>query len=557
MGQSSNTYLATQPLPTGYLWFTLGVAWFSALVAVWLQQQLAAALLASAGLAMVATLGLSPIRRAFAREQSKLAALLNAASEGILEIDGTGRIVFVNPALCELFGYRPDEMLGQPVEMLVPPAFRDAHVARRADFSTGARSRPMGSGLDIAGVRKDGSLIAIDISLNRIKTRRGAATYCLVRDDSARKNFETRLVESNHRLTESVATLERHSFELRTLTEMGELLHGSNDEAELYGIVAHTMERLFPGLPGALYALTESRTTARLACAWGAPARGLRETIACDDCWALRRGRPHGNGLPADKPRCTHLADDVARVGQCIPLLGHGELLGVLHVGTDDPARAQDLCAPHRLQLLQAMANQIALSAANLRLRETLRAQSVIDPLTGVGNRRVLEGHFDEAVRVALAERRELALLVLDIDHFKSFNDQFGHDCGDIALREVGALLRRSLRHGDIVCRMGGEEFSLLLPDTAPQDAERVAEKLRHLVETLPLQREGRMLARITVSIGVAMLCPQADTAAMLLRRADRALYRAKAAGRNRVTIGGPDDDTGVNPRMSLVPRQA
>jgi diguanylate cyclase (GGDEF)-like protein len=179
--------------------------------------------------------------------------------------------------------------------------------------------------------------------------------------------------------------------------------------------------------------------------------------------------------------------------------------------------------------------------------------QSTIDPLTGLHNRRVLDDYFDAGIRTALEQQRQVALLVLDIDHFKSFNDCLGHDCGDLALREVGALLRRSVRHDDIVCRMGGEEFAVVLPDTPPQEAERTADQLRRLVEGLRLQHDGRMLATITVSIGVATLDPKGDTANALLRRADRALYRAKAAGRNCVAVSSPADDIEPQRRITLV----
>lgn len=553
MGQTHKTFLSSQPLPTGRLWTTLVLAWLAAIAAVWLQQNLLAGLLASAGLALVVTAGLGPIRRAFVREQSKLTALLNAAPEGILEIDPDGRIVFANPALCELFGYGPGELLGLPVEVLVPQAYRHAHVAHRTEFRHSSRSRPMGSGLDIQGVRRDGSLVPIDIGLNRIQTSRGTAMYCTVRDMSVRKAFETQLIDSNRRLTESVATLERHSFELRTLTEMGELLHSSNTEAELYGIVGHTMERLFPGFTGALYTLADSRTSAGRVCTWGTGAAGLPQEISCQDCWTLRRGRPHGGTDLSGHLRCAHLGEHAGDSGQCIPLLGHGELMGLLHFVVGGSEQAGELCAPARLQLLHALANQIALSLANLRLRETLRLQSTIDPLTGLHNRRVLDGYFNVGIRTALEQQRPVALLMLDIDHFKSFNDCLGHDCGDLALREVGNLLRRSVRHDDIVCRMGGEEFAIVLPDANLQDAERTAEQLRSLVEGLRLQHDGRMLMPITVSVGVAVLDLREDTASSLLRRADRALYRAKAAGRNRVIVGGQADETGPQRRLSIL----
>lgn len=552
MGSSDKTFLHSGPLPTARLWSTLILAWFAALAAVWLQQALLAAMLASAGLALLATVGLGPIRRAFVHEQSKLSALLNAAPEGILEIDKNGRIVFTNPALNEIFGYAPGELLGRPMEVLVPQDLRKAHAARRSEFWQSARSRPMGSGLDIHGVRRDGSLVAIDIGLNRIQTSRGTAMYCTVRDISVRKAYETQLIESNNRLTESVATLERHSFELRTLTEMGELLHSSDTEEELYGIVGHTMETLFTGFTGALYTLADSRNSASRVSSWGSDAAQLPAEISCQECWTLRRGRPHGSSDLTGHLRCAHLGDAAAESGLCIPLLGHGELMGLLHF-VAGPDQGAQLCSPSRLQLLHALANQIALSLANLRLRETLRQQSTIDPLTGLHNRRVLDHFFSAGIRAALEQQRPVALLMLDIDHFKSFNDCLGHACGDLALREVGQLLRRAVRRDDIVCRMGGEEFAIVLPDTNLQEAERTAEQLRRRVQELRLQHEGRTLTTVTISIGVAMLDPRDDKTDALLRRADRALYRAKAAGRNCVAISNPNDDTGPQRRITVL----
>jgi diguanylate cyclase (GGDEF)-like protein/PAS domain S-box-containing protein len=552
MRQSPSEFLKANPVLGANPWLALGGAWFAAIGAVlWRQQSLSLAMLFSAP-ALVALLGFYSVRSAFFGEQRKLTALLNAVPEGVLEIDANGLMVFVNPQLCHLFGYEPNELIGQSVEKLVPPSVRAGHAARRGEFWSSAKSRPMGSSMNIFGIRKDGSPIAVDVSLSRLETKQGTVMYCLVRDDSTRRAYETKLLDSNRQLTDSVATLERNSLELRTLTEMGELLHSSNTETELCGIVGNTMRRLFPGWSGALYMLTDSRLTAGLKGTWGDQAPRLNQKFAADDCWALRRGRPHRSG---DHPRCNHITGKIVTCSHCIPLLGHGELMGVLHLSADTPATPDDISVPSRQQLLQAIANQVALSSANLRLRDTLRTQSSTDPLTGLNNRRAIDERFGTYIQQALAEKREASLLVLDIDHFKAFNDRFGHDCGDLALRELGALLRRSIRHDDVVCRMGGEEFAVLLPATSLPDAERAAEKLRLAVDELCLKRNGVSLPRISVSIGLAALGPHGSTVAELLRHADRALYRAKAAGRNCVMTSNASDETGQHPRMSIVQR--
>lgn len=552
MHQTAKPSVPERRVPWASLWLAVAAAWIPAIAAAMLQQTLVAMLLAIAGPLLVATWGLAPIRRALFGEQLRLSALLNAVPEGVLEVDARGVITFANPQLCDLFGYLPHELVGQPVELLVPQESRHAHVEKRAAFWSSARSRPMGSGLDITGVRKDGTRIPVDISLTRVQTRRGPVMYCLVRDSSARHAFETRLVESNRRLKETVATLERSSLELHTLNEMGELLHSSHSEQELYGILSRTMERLFPGWTGALYMVSVSRETARTAHAWGREAARLKTAITSDDCWALRRGRPHHVDGEGSHPPCSHHMNATARRQHCVPLTGQGELLGILHLSEDEEAPSTIARAAPQSQFLQALANQVALSTANLRLRNSLRAQSTIDPLTGLGNRRLVDERFDALIQQARAEGRDVALLVLDVDHFKTFNDHFGHECGDLVLREIGAVLRRSLRHDDLPCRLGGEEFVVLLPDTSLTEAERVAEKLRNSVEQLRLQRNGYPLGKVSVSAGVASVRPESDTVEALMRRADRALYRAKAAGRNCVMVGGFQDDTGVQPRLVL-----
>jgi diguanylate cyclase (GGDEF)-like protein/PAS domain S-box-containing protein len=518
---------------------------------------LMACVVAAGNSALVLRFGLSPLRVAFAGEQRKTATLLDAVPEGIVEVDATGTIVYSNRPICELFGYRSDELVGQNIDILVPQRARGGHAASRTAFFDNARSRAMGSGLDIAGLRKDGTEVAVDISLSRLDTRSGPVMYCLVRDNSVRKAFESQLLDTNKRLLSGVASLERNAFELNKLTEMGDLLHSSTTLKELFDIAAHTISGLFPRLSGALLTLSDTRSTATVAASWGSEAAALRSAISRDDCWALRRSRPHSTVLEADEPRCLHYIDGVARPCRCVPLLGHGDLLGVLHLFASDFSCCDELTAPSRVQFIHALANQVSLSTANLRLRESLVTQSIVDPLTGLYNRRIIDDWFEREIKNALGAGRALSVLAIDIDHFKNFNDRHGHECGDIALRAIGSLLKMTLRAEDIACRLGGEEFAVLLPDTDRASAGLVAEKLRRAVEAMPLERSGRSFGQMTVSIGVAALGGEAGSAASLLRQADRALYRAKSGGRNRVVLSADGEDTGMIPLLSAAPRRA
>ncbi|HTO63436.1 MAG TPA: GGDEF domain-containing protein [Bradyrhizobium sp.] len=167
---------------------------------------------------------------------------------------------------------------------------------------------------------------------------------------------------------------------------------------------------------------------------------------------------------------------------------------------------------------------------------EAIRAESLTDPLTGLGNRKYFDRMIETAVQTSLANNEPLSLLMFDIDHFKSFNDSYGHLTGDQVLRLVGQSLKQLMKGQDITARYGGEEFAVVLPNTALRHALSVADQLRRTVMAKELKKKstGEILGRVTISVGVSLLRPDDDTDA-LIERADTCLYAAKRAGRNRV----------------------
>ena len=167
---------------------------------------------------------------------------------------------------------------------------------------------------------------------------------------------------------------------------------------------------------------------------------------------------------------------------------------------------------------------------------EAIRAESLTDPLTGLGNRKYFDRSIEMAVQNALANGEPLSLMMLDIEHFKSFNDSYGHLTGDQVLRLVGMSLRQTIKGQDITARYGGEEFAVVLPNTALRQALTVADHIRRAVMSKELKKKstGEILGRVTISVGVSMLKPGDDTDT-LIERADACLYAAKRNGRNRV----------------------
>jgi diguanylate cyclase len=167
---------------------------------------------------------------------------------------------------------------------------------------------------------------------------------------------------------------------------------------------------------------------------------------------------------------------------------------------------------------------------------EAMRVESLTDPLTGLGNRKYFDRMIEVAVQNALANNEPLTLLMFDIDHFKSFNDSYGHLTGDQVLRLVGMSLKQTIKGQDITARYGGEEFAVVLPNTALRQALTVADHIRRAVMAKELKKKstGETLGRVTISVGVAVLKSDDDTGT-LIERADICLYAAKRNGRNRV----------------------
>jgi diguanylate cyclase (GGDEF)-like protein len=223
-------------------------------------------------------------------------------------------------------------------------------------------------------------------------------------------------------------------------------------------------------------------------------------------------------------------------------LAAQGETLGVLYVeNCPEPAGAAAEPGFDQAEVLErqatAVGERISLALANLRLREVLRGQSIRDPMTGLFNRRFMEESLERELRRALRGKQQLALLMLDIDHFKRFNDTFGHQAGDALLRALGNLLKESTRGQDVVCRYGGEEFAFVLAGASLEAARKRADLLREDIKQLSVQHGGQLLGAVTLSIGIAVFPDNGDNAENLLKAADDALYRAKKEGRDRIIL--------------------
>jgi diguanylate cyclase (GGDEF)-like protein len=183
------------------------------------------------------------------------------------------------------------------------------------------------------------------------------------------------------------------------------------------------------------------------------------------------------------------------------------------------------------------LARQVASALGNLKLKESLKNQSICDPLTGLFNRRYMEESVEREFSRANRSKTSVAIIMMDLDHFKQFNDTFGHQAGDTLLRSLGDLLKRNTRGQDIACRYGGEEFAIVLSDSNLAGALQRAEILRQQVKQLSVEYAGQLLGAVSVSMGIALFPDHGTSMGDVLRAADQALYSAKREGRDRVSV--------------------
>lgn len=346
------------------------------------------------------------------------------------------------------------------------------------------------------------------------------------------------LLAANREATRSLEEIEQSNRESLVLEELSELLQTCRSVAEAELLLSRLGEKLFPSSSGSIYLYRASRNAVEAAARWGPGESVCLPSFPPEDCWALRLGRRHSSGDGFSDIPCKHFHGAPPRRSLCVPMMAHGEATGVLVLNEWAPAESpQDGSALRITRLARRAAEQIALAVANIQLRERLRDQAIRDPLTALYNRRYFEETAERELRRASRAGETASILALDIDHFKRFNDLFGHDLGDIVLKRFGQLLSSSLRPSDIACRMGGEEFFLLLPGVQPGEVLDRAAQLCSAVSAMEITHRGEPLQSVTVSCGIAHFPLHATQLDELRNAADRALYRAKQNGRNRVEV--------------------
>lgn len=478
------------------------------------------------------------------RQTTYLDSLIQNSPLGIIVLDRQGAVELANSAFERLFQCDRHELTSIDISAMGTPddEASDSTQLIRQIFAGNALHKT------VRQRRKDGKILDLALHgvplLVRGEVRGAYLIYEDVSEQSRASEAQRKHAESLDRL---VKELEVRTQQTTSLNEMGSLLASSDTVKEACDVVAKSVHKLFPDAPsGALYLFRSSRDLVEAALRWG-ERDVLAPTFPPDACWSLRRGQPYWSGHPGNEMACQHLTTSSTTESLCIPMVAQGNTVGVLHLEFESAAELQSESGTEsprdsRQGLAISAASQIALSLASLQLRETLREQSIRDPLTRLFNRRFLEESLDRELQLAGRKRQSIAVLFLDLDHFKKFNDTFGHDAGDMVLQSLADLFRNFFRATDICCRYGGEEFAIVLPESTSQDAAIRADALRSEVKSLRLHYKKQPLGPLTVSVGVAAFPEHGSTFEELLKIADQCLYASKNRGRDVVTVALPQN---------------
>lgn len=415
--------------------------------------------------------------------------LLESSPDATVGIGRDGRIVLVNTQTERLFGYARDELVGQPLEMLMPPRFRGAHEGHRGGYFADPHTRPMGAGLELFGLRRDGSEFAAEISLSSLETEHGRLATAAIRDVSDRRRVEAA---------------------------------GREAEERFRGVFEHS------GIGMAVVALAGERA--------GRPTEVNGALCAIT-------GYEHDQLVRMSTSSLLH-PDELAQTRDGIARLLRGEYLTFhrrcryLHA-SGDPIWVELTVAVVRDADGRPLyrIDQVQDASERNRFETELLHLASHDSLTGLLNRRRFGEELDRELALARRYGSAGAALILDLDHFKYVNDSLGHSVGDELIARVAAAFRERLRETDVIARLGGDEFGVILPRADEQRALGVAEDLLAAArEQLTVQSR-----RVTVSIGVAPFHGDGElTAEDLLVEADIAMYDAKEAGRDRVGVYDP-----------------
>lgn len=340
------------------------------------------------------------------------------------------------------------------------------------------------------------------------------------------KNIQLKIENINY-----ANKLNLQNFMMETVSTVAYYLQRCVSEKEIYLVFSRYIHNIFPEYAGALSVYVESRMKLKNVVTWGELKSKQDTLFSSRECWALRTKQSTFFSLQNQDFGCSHCQLDQKQYGSlCIPMMAGEEMLGVLSfIFSEQPP------TPEQKETMNRLAGDVALSLANVRMNKYLQELSTHDPLTGLFNRRYLEETINNLTEKAKHENFSFSIIMYDIDRFKQLNDTFGHDAGDVVLKQLGQYMRAFFKETQLCFRYGGEELIVILISTQTALAKQKADEFRLAVKNLHFDEYPAL--RITISGGVLTYPTQAKTVEDCFTGVDKALYKAKNEGRDRICV--------------------
>ncbi len=502
-------------------------------------------------------------RRRLLESEEKFRGIFENSIEGICQIAKDGKLVTINPAMARIFGYESTQVMLKEITNLAEQQFKDA--TERKEMLKLLYSNGYVTEYEAEFFKRDKTAFWCSLSARAYKDDNNEIQYfdAFFTDITKRKESEEDLkkshIELEHRVMERtselsswVSELERVNSENALFRTMSEMIQVCSTSPEIYRIAHQYIQKFFEGTSGRLLEYDKASNTLFPVVTWGSP-KGDDNGFSPDECWALRQGKPYYVDKDENALYCPHFQGTVSSDSLCVPMTVRGEILGLLYAVNDKKSEEPEVAGasgngkihelPRKKEIGTTIAEHIAMALVNIRLQESLKQKSIVDPLTGLHNRRFMDETLKLEASRMVRNKHKIGIIMMDVDHFKKFNDDHGHDCGDAVLKSLGQLLKKNTRGEDISCRYGGEEFIAILINTTLRGLHKKAEDLcKKVRESLIVKHKGQSY-RVTISLGAALCPTHAVTLDETLKMADEALYTAKNEGRNRACMARIDHE--------------
>jgi len=404
---------------------------------------------------------------ALQESHSKYRELVDNANIIIMRVNPHGQVTFFNEYAQQFFGYQEAEIVGRSVAGVIVPEIDAGGTPWDALIEEICTQPENQLQFETQVQKSHGELSWMGWILRAVRDEEGGLReiLCVGQDLTEHRQAEVAVNQANAELQSLVYEYGERNRQISLVNRMAELLQACVTLNEAYPIIARYCHELFGGCNGGLFVPRDSGKFLEAVAVWGETIAGEKE-FPPGHCWALRTGRSYEGGSLETGIECLHLTTQPVDKYLCVPMLAQGETLGLLHLqidatGPDEAGDFGDISPELPHQLARMVADHVALALGNLNLRETLKEQSIRDPLTGLFNRRYLTETLERELHRIKRQAGTLGFIMLDLDHFKEVNDTHGHEGGDVLLKAVGSYLKQAVRAGDIVCRFGGEEFVL------------------------------------------------------------------------------------------------